>query len=302
MQVYALYYPTCLPFCPRPVLTGRSMRLSKRRCRQLSVLVVPDDGAHTLEFKVSYWLLWAVAGGLGVLLVLVVMGGRFYWQARDWERVAQAHKRENIRLQAKVERVEELAQMVAYMKQMDQQLRHMLSSKVNLAPAAYSVPATSRTLLGSAEMSGQITTVVGHSTPRSQEPVDPRQIPLIWPISRSVGWVTAEFEERSGVLQNQHLGIDIAAAEGTVIRATADGMVVFAGVSEVLGQMVAIDHSGVFLTRYGHNAALLVSEGEEVRRGQPIALVGNSGHSSGPHLHYEVLEGGGHRNPRQYLP
>ncbi len=276
--------------------------MAKRRRRQLSVLVIPDDGSRTLEFKLSYWLLWATVGAVGVLLVLVVIGGGFYWKARTWEQAAQAFKRENTRLKSEVERVEELAQMMGYMKQVDQQLRHMLSSRVNLAPAAYSVPPTSPPVLSGVEVSEQITTVVGRFAPRFQEPLDPRWTPSSWPISRSVGWVTAEFEERSGVLQNQHLGIDIAAPEGTVVRATADGVVVVAGVSEVLGQMVAVDHNGVFLTRYGHNSILLVSDREDVRRGQPIALVGNSGHSSGPHLHYEVLEGGGHQNPRQYLP
>jgi len=65
--------------------------------------------------------------------------------------------------------------------------------------------------------------------------------------------------------------------------------------------LVVVDHGGVYMTRYGHNSVLLVKEGEHVRRGQHIALVGNSGQCSGPHLHYEIVENGRARNPRDFL-
>ena len=121
-------------------------------------------------------------------------------------------------------------------------------------------------------------------------------------MSRSLGWITAEFEEVEGVIRGKHLGIDIAAPKGATVYATADGRVVFANVDEILGQVVAINHFEAFMTRYGHNTSILVSVGEEVRKGQPIALVGSSGRSSAPHLHYEVLEGGRPRDPRRFMP
>lgn len=276
--------------------------MSRRRRRQLSVLVIPDDGSRTLEFKLTYWFLRSAIGALVLLIVLVILGGGFYWQARNWERVAQALKRENNRLRAEVERIEELAQVITEIKRVDMQLRDMLSSNMQLAPAAYSAPPPAYALQGAGDGSEQVVTVLGRSVPRLQEPLDPRWTPSVWPVSRDLGWVTAEFNADSGVLKNQHTGIDIAAPEGSAVYATADGKVVFAGLHETLGQTVAIDHYGVFLTRYSHNATLLVSVEDEVRKGQPVALVGNSGHSSGPHLHYEVLENGRHRDPRQFLP
>ena len=277
--------------------------MSKRRRSQLSVLVIPDDGSRTLEFKVSYWLIWAGGGLLGVLLLLLILGAVFFWQAHYWQEVAGALRRENSRLRDDVEQVEELAQAVAQMKQADQKLRAMLSPNLDLAPVTYSVSPASHAVLSTTELSGQVTTVQGGGLSRYRNAVDPRWTPSIWPVSRSVGWVTAEFDDRSSVLQKRHLGIDVAAPEGTVILATADGKAVFAGLDEVFGQMVTIDHYGAFLTRYGHNSALLVSAGEQVRRGQPIALVGNSGRSSGPHLHYEIWEESGRaRNPRDFLP
>jgi len=275
--------------------------LAKRPRKQLSVLVIPDDGSRTLEFKVGYWLPWVLLVILCLLLGLVVIGGTFYWRAQDWERLARSLQRENDRMREDVERVEELAQVVTRMKRVDQQLRDMLSSKVTFSSAAYTVPISPRTMSGT-EATGQITTVSGRGGSRLRGEVDPRWIPSIWPVSRSAGWVTAEFVDRSGVLQNKHLGVDVAAPEGTVVKATADGEVVFVGLDEVLGQVVSIDHYGAFMTRYGHNSSTLVLEGEEVRKGQPIALVGSSGRSSGLHLHYEVIEGGHQRDPRYFLP
>ncbi|MCZ6632778.1 MAG: M23 family metallopeptidase [bacterium] len=272
--------------------------MAKRHQRQLSILVIPDDGSRTLEFKLGYGLIRAVACGLVVLLILVMAGGFFYWEFRFWKDSAGRLEWDNRRLRSEVARVDELAQMVTRMKQWDQQLRTMLSPSMELPPTTYAVPLGAQTLAKIS--SSQLVTVSG-ADHRNVVP-DIRWIPSIWPVTRSVGWVTRGFEPRRGVLKNRHMGIDIAAPEGTPVQAAADGRVVFAGYDERLGQMVAINHDGIYLTRYGHHATLLVSEGEEVRRGQHIALVGNSGNSSGPHLHYEVLKGGLAQDPGSYLP
>ncbi|MDP6776990.1 MAG: M23 family metallopeptidase [Candidatus Latescibacteria bacterium] len=273
-----------------------------RRRRQLSVLIIPDDGSRTLEFKVSFWLLRGMVGALAVLLALVLAGGVFYWEARSWERRALTLKGANALLQAEVDRVDELAETVGHIKQVDQQLRDMLSATgAAIAPFAYAVSLAPRVDASDVKESQRIATVLGGRTAQ-RRPMDPRWMPSIWPVPRSVGWVTAEYDDREGLLPNRHLGIDIAAPEGTIVVATADGSVVYAGRDETLGLLVAIDHFGCFMTRYGHNSSLLVSVGDEVRRGQPIGLVGTSGRSSGPHLHYEVREGGRAGDPREYLP
>ena len=280
----------------------RSYRLPTGRRRQLSVLVIPDDGSRTLEFKLSYWTLRLVTGILILLVVLVLVGGRYYWLSRSWEQVAQSHKRENNRLGAEAERVEELASMVTRMKEVDQQLRSMLSPNLSLPPSSYTASPTTEELLNGSIASGKITTLKIQPAAYRQDALDPRRVPSVWPIPRSIGFVTAEFEDSRGVLKNQHLGIDIAAPGGTTVHATADGKVVFSNVHSDLGHMVAIDHFGAYLTRYGHNSVLLVAPGENIRKGQPVAMVGNTGHSSGPHLHYEVLENGEPRDPRRFLP
>jgi murein DD-endopeptidase MepM/ murein hydrolase activator NlpD len=280
-------------------LHQKRSRLAKRRRKQLSVLVIPDDGSRTLEFKVSHWVLHVAAATLLCMLLLVVTGMVFFWQARAWERIAESLKRQNTRLRVEVERIDELTQVVGQIKHVNQQLRNMLSPSpdTDYASSGYGDD------YGTAEDAvGQVVTVSGRPVTHLDEPLDPRQVPSIWPVSRSLGWITADFQETEGVLKARHLGIDIAAPKGATVYAAADGKVVLADTDEVLGQVVAIDHFGAFMTRYGHNAAILVSVGEDVRKGQPIALVGNTGRSSAPHLHYEVLEGGEHRNPRDYIP
>lgn len=97
--------------------------------------------------------------------------------------------------------------------------------------------------------------------------------------------------------KDNHLGIDIAAPAGTQILATHDGRVTFAGESGGYGLVVVIEDDKELVTKYAHCSSLSVSAGQEVKKGDPIAAVGSTGNSTGPHLHFEVLQNGRHLNP-----
>ena len=125
--------------------------------------------------------------------------------------------------------------------------------------------------------------------------------PSIWPTR---GWVTSGFGYRKSPFtgrREKHEGWDIGSRSGSAIRATADGMVSVAGRERGYGKLVEIDHGYGVLTRYGHNSKNLVKIGSRVKRGQIIALVGSTGRSTGPHLHYEILVNGVPTNPKNYI-
>jgi murein DD-endopeptidase MepM/ murein hydrolase activator NlpD len=112
------------------------------------------------------------------------------------------------------------------------------------------------------------------------------------------GRLTSTFGYRWG---RMHMGIDLACAIGNNVRAADGGTVVFAGWSGGLGYSIEINHKNGFLTRYAHLSKILVSNGALVYEGQQIALSGNTGYSTGPHLHFEVEKNGVHVNPLNYI-
>ena len=118
---------------------------------------------------------------------------------------------------------------------------------------------------------------------------------LIWPVR---GPVTSGFGMRWG---RMHQGIDISAGNGTPIHAAKAGTVTFAGTMSGYGNVVVITHSGGLSTLYAHQSRLAVSGGA-VSQGQVIGYVGSTGHSTGPHLHFETRVGGTPQNPMRYLP
>jgi murein DD-endopeptidase MepM/ murein hydrolase activator NlpD len=125
--------------------------------------------------------------------------------------------------------------------------------------------------------------------------------PSLWPIE---GRVTSSFGERQDPFNGEgafHAGIDIAAPFGTAVRATADGDITKAGMGTGYGREITIDHSHDLETVYGHLSSFAVVEGEHVTRGQIIGYVGQSGRSTGPHLHYEVRVHDVPVNPHKYL-
>ncbi len=98
-----------------------------------------------------------------------------------------------------------------------------------------------------------------------------------------------------------HYGVDIPGRQGTPVLASASGMVRFAGAAGSYGEMVEIDHDGALATRYAHLSRILVRPGAHVEQGEPIALMGSTGRSTGSHLHFEVRIGGRAVDPLPYL-
>jgi murein DD-endopeptidase MepM/ murein hydrolase activator NlpD len=123
-----------------------------------------------------------------------------------------------------------------------------------------------------------------------------------WPLNTTV---SSEFGWRIDPIaggKRFHEGVDLAAEEGTSVHAALPGRVVFSGKQKGYGNVVVINHGNELETLYAHNRRNLVGQGELVRAGTPIAEVGSSGRSTGPHLHFEVRNGGQPMNPIEFFP
>ena len=129
--------------------------------------------------------------------------------------------------------------------------------------------------------------------------------PSIRPVASEDAWISSSYSESRYhpiLLHNRpHTGIDISARPGAAVRAAARGTVTFAGRSPGYGKMVEIDHGYGYVTRYAHASRLRVAEGQDVDRGDTVAEVGQTGLTTGPNLHYEVLVGGEPVDPRPFL-
>lgn len=116
------------------------------------------------------------------------------------------------------------------------------------------------------------------------------------------GFVTQNFS--AGEVDNRadHTGLDIAASIRTAIRATADAFVVFSGWHHLYGNLIILSHGNGYFSLYGHNNQNLVEERDKINRGQLIALMGQSGVASGPHLHFEIWKNGIPMDPTIFIP
>lgn len=119
---------------------------------------------------------------------------------------------------------------------------------------------------------------------------------FIWPVQ---GKISSYFGNRKG---GYHYGLDIACPYGRTIKASETGKVEFVGWLKGYGSTVLLNHGDGIKTRYAHASRITVNKGESINKGQKIAEIGNSGKSTGPHLHFEIIIDGKPRNPLNYLP
>lgn len=152
-----------------------------------------------------------------------------------------------------------------------------------------------------AKIQAQVSAASGVSTLPAGPMTAPSAAGLIWPVS---GTFTSGFGSRSspgGVGSTNHEGIDIAVPEGTPIRAAKGGTVIMASYNGGYGNYTCIDHGSGLSTCYAHQSSFAVSAGQQVRQGQVIGYSGNTGASTGPHLHFEVRINGVAQDPMAYL-
>ncbi|HNR66876.1 MAG TPA: M23 family metallopeptidase [bacterium] len=125
-----------------------------------------------------------------------------------------------------------------------------------------------------------------------------KSVPTFLPVE---GILTSDYDDYRHMDRGQHRGIDIAAPRGSFIRAAADGIVVFAGWTPDLGDLIILYHGDGFFSYYGHNQRLLYKRSALVKKGEPIAFLGNTGQSSAPHLHFEIWKDGVPQDPKEFI-
>ncbi len=128
----------------------------------------------------------------------------------------------------------------------------------------------------------------------------------VYPEGRPVqdSWISSYFGRRADPFTGYsavHKGLDFAGPEGSKVTTVAAGLVTFAGERSGFGEMVEINHGNGLATRYCHNERVLVKHGDMVRKGQEVALMGSTGRSTGPHLHFEVLKNGTQVDPLRFI-
>jgi murein DD-endopeptidase MepM/ murein hydrolase activator NlpD len=252
-----------------------------------SIIIVPHDIKKTRTFRVPYGLFYSLLAIVGVgavvLIVFVATYGKLLVKARE----AVIYERQVDELTKRNEQVGELLRNFSKLRAMDLQIRTMLGLELSPQDSVI-VKNTEAQELAEADDLGD------------DEMQMLRSIPSSWPVR---GYITKGFSIGSGEKDEQyHPGIDIAVDRGTPVRAAASGYVTEAGYDDVYGHYVWLDHGYGIKTLYGHNDRLVVMRGERVGRGQTIAYSGNSGKSTAPHLHFEVVQNNRPVDPMKYLP
>jgi murein DD-endopeptidase MepM/ murein hydrolase activator NlpD len=251
-----------------------------------TVIVVPHDPRGQKSYKVPYRLFYIlltfVAIGLVAMIVFVATYGRLLLKAR--ESVVLAGQVEE--LTRKNEQIGEVVRNLSELHAMDLKVRQMLG--VDIAEE------DSLALSRAQETDGPTDREV-----QSGKEQMLRSIPSFWPVR---GYITKSYNVTGGPGDAEyHPGIDIGVERGTPVRSAASGYITEAGWDDTYGYYVRIDHGYGIKTLYGHNDRLVVMRGERVGRGQTIAYSGNTGRSTAPHLHFEVIQDNVNVDPLKYL-
>ncbi|HHL71101.1 MAG TPA: M23 family metallopeptidase [Bacteroidetes bacterium] len=286
--------------------------MSRRRHKRISIMFVPDGSVEPYTIRMSIRTMRIIGVIAGILLLHIIIGGFAYyrWYETNERNAELVHA--NAQLLDDNKRVYKLSQDFEDLSlKYEKVLKALGVERVggttgSLKTAQYREPGALSLPSRSAyrenverRKSRAFYTSSSFIVNRKNSGKDfTSNLPTLLPVE---GYLTNQFAPEDWIHGKRHFGVDIAAKRGTTIRAAGDGIVIFAGWTATLGNLVILNHGDDIFSYYGHNSRLLVDERMYVRKGDPIAELGNSGQSSGPHLHFEIWKDGKPVDPRDFI-
>ncbi|MBS1271289.1 MAG: Murein hydrolase activator NlpD [Candidatus Marinimicrobia bacterium] len=255
-----------------------------------TVMVVPDTAGTSRDFSIRRKTLhWLIAIGL-VLFVAVGIALYYYVpRALNYNKL----QAKNDQLMAERFQVMRILEDYNRIRSMNSYIRDVLGAKIS--PEKVREGGGDVMALDSLQRSrvNRVIPVLPHSGIDLLE-----NVPSLPPVD---GYVTQDFYNDAVFYDDNHYGLDIIARQGEVIKAAASGLVVFSNWTYQYGNTIILYHGNGYITVYSHNQRNIVRDREWVERGEPIAFLGNTGKSRGPHLHFEIWKGGQPENPKDYI-
>jgi len=288
--------------------------------RHYTVMVVPDARAGMKRFHLEGKHLALGLGGVAVILALafaaplllawgVHLDSRLAVVAAERDRLAEnsaSMEASLADLRQKLDRFERRTEKLAALAGLDLPSVQSAGQGVGAGIENLSPRARADVLAAEAEALHDRSDLVGRRLDTVERAIRSQSerlahVPSIFPVRGLIGAGFGWRRDPFTGLRQFHRGIDISAPEGTPVRAPADGIVVKAERNGGYGKVLYIAHGNGIVTRYGHLSAYRVRPGQKVHRGDVIGLVGSTGRSTAPHLHYEVLVGGRQVDPMRYI-
>jgi murein DD-endopeptidase MepM/ murein hydrolase activator NlpD len=289
------------------------LKLTKhnRNIRYFSLIFVPDQERDPKTVSMTY------GKGKILLAVLILLGIHIITGAWGYARIINLENRKaelesrNLRLATENKKIEQVIQEFQVIRETDQKIRKAFGASLGISGSSAidnepSVPSARERIApviprtwdaspsrsrGTSRPVPETSTVSDNLSPllAKNNYYNPNWLPSQLPVG---GILTTRFQKGGWFLGKSHQGIDIAAPKGTPILAAGAGQVLMADWTPDFGNVVLISHGNGLFTYYGHAMRLLVEQGFHVQKGQPIALLGSSGISSAPHLHFEIWKDG----------
>jgi murein DD-endopeptidase MepM/ murein hydrolase activator NlpD len=294
-------------------MNGPRKLLKNKRKRVFALIFVPDQDRDPKSLSMSYTKGWVMLGLLTLVAVHCVLGFFGYGKIFFMTRKQHTLEEENKDLKAQNAKIEQISQDFKKILATNEKIRKAFGVSLGLGNQGEPDAKTptsgddrieqpvfgSPTALPSMKSStSPIQNNLAFLKERSDGVYNPEYLPTLLPVQ---GFLTTHFQQSDWYNGRNHNGIDIATAKGTVIRSAGSGTVLLSNWTPDFGNVVIIGHGNGFVSYYAHAMRLLVEQGNTVRRGQSIALLGNTGSSSAPHLHFEIWKDGVPVNPETFL-
>lgn len=305
----------------------------KRKSTHATFMYIPETESKVLSLRIPLWLPKTVAIVLALLLLgtstsLYMLGSindKYSNSKNEINKLAAVNTSQRQEIESLQNEAQQIRQQLDENAKALEDIKKIVgikqseSTEKKEAPAAK--PESSNTSQGKIDdVALQIESIKTSYAALSIDAMAQRQVidSAVAPVKKQVAFlsakptirpvdtrITATYGYRRNPFTNRgsefHRGIDFAGAIGTPIKATGDGVVIFAGWQSGFGKVVIISHGYGYTTLYGHNSKLLVEQGDKVKKGQVISKMGSTGRSTGPHCHYEVRLNGATVNPAKYF-